>query len=100
MIATRDISLGEIVLVERPVLIFPVMAYDDAMMSLEEYAQKSMNREDWDKFNNLANVKGDDQSKLNGISTTNGFLVELRGGKESYGGVCLELSRLNHRYLT
>lgn len=100
VIATRDISLGEIVVVERPVLICPAMVYGDATMLLEEYAEKSMNREDWDKLDNLANVHGDDRSKLDGIVVTNAFIIKLKGGKESYGGVFLELSRLNHRYLS
>lgn len=98
MIATRDIALGEIVLVERPVLIFPLALLRDAVTSFREYATRSMDPEDWKQFSNLVNVKNSDIPEFDGIMTTNAFTIELKAGKEGYSGVFLQISRINHRY--
>lgn len=100
VIATRNIALGELIIVERPVLIYPTIMSDiHAYRSLPMYAKQWMAPEDWQEYNDLVNMKDSKISRFDGIKATNGFEIKLMGAKESYGGVFLELSRLNHRYI-
>lgn len=107
LIAIRDIYPGELVLVERPILISPVLLIDVnfKFSSFHVYTERKMNQEDWIKFNDLSNFMQQDtntstsiipQLKFEGIRNTNGFGINLQEGKERYSGVFLEQARLNH----
>lgn len=97
LIAIRDIALGELVIVERPVLLFPrLMDSAGTVFEFRKYAERSMNHEDWIKFNDLANVQSTYISKFSGIRNTNAFGIDLQKGMEGYSAVFLEQSRLNH----
>lgn len=96
IIATRNIAFGEIVIMERPILIFPRLMLDiNSVLGFQAHAKQSMTREDWIKFNDLANVQGNFPT-FDGIRFTNTFGIQLQKGKEKYSGVFFELSRLNH----
>lgn len=98
MIATRDIALGEIVIVERPVTIYETFIDLESLNGFEQYVKMFMNPEIWKAYNNLCNVKGDSISHFRGVCNTNAFEVDIDffGKHNSYGAVFLELSRLNH----
>lgn len=78
IIATRDIALGEIVVVERPVLVYPLMMYMSSFAPFREYAKLSMDLEDWEKFSNLVNARDGEEYEFDGIKSTNAFTNELK----------------------
>lgn len=104
MIATRDIDPGELVIVERPILISPRLMMNENLnpsSSFRAYAERKMSQEDRVKFYDLANALRDTtvlnwDSEFNGIIHTNGFGVDWQEGKEKYTGIFIELSRFNH----
>lgn len=101
LIATRDIALNELVIVERPVMLFPLVMSDiGSAVKVEDFqthAKRMMNREDWIKFNDLSDVQTKYVSSFDGIRNTNAFDIrDLQTGKEDYSGIFLEQSRLNH----
>lgn len=96
VIATRDIAPGEIVIIERPILIYPLTVYVEAVEPFQQYARESMDPRDWIKYHELVNVKDGCVSEFDGIRATNAFTIKLKEDKEDYCGVFLESSRLNH----
>jgi hypothetical protein len=100
LFATRNIAFGEVVLVERPILVSPQVTILSEGMSLEstdEMLWNDLESEARRGLMALKNVKGPEISFLHGLYATNAYSLSLEGVDEAYGGICLSMSRINHR---
>jgi SET domain len=108
--ATRNIAFGEIIIVERPLIVLPMLLGRSARSESEarETILRTMSDlvefftpDEQKMFLSLSNAK---QSLGLGetfcIVKSNGIKFRLPGVPESYVSVCLTLSRVNHRYVT
>lgn len=102
LFATRNIAFGEFIVVERPLIILPLLLVTgwmsaDTIYSMLERILKFHTQEDRELFLSLANCKGTDMNKILGIISTNAIGLHLKGAKETYTAVCPVISRVNHR---
>ncbi|KAF8346577.1 SET domain-containing protein [Amanita rubescens] len=99
MFALTDLDTGDLILRERPLLLFPRYTFGD-ITSLQMIFMRmitSMKLEDCAEFIKLANCKTEGDPIV-GIMHTNALnALRMPGPYDGrYGGVCLNLSRVNH----
>ena len=103
MFTLTDLDTGDLILRERPLLLFPIYTFGDIaqvkMIHMQMVA--SMKREDCAEFAKMANCKTEGGS-ISGIMNTNALhALRMPGSYDGvYGGVCRDLSRVNHRSVT
>jgi hypothetical protein len=100
MFALTDLDTGDLILRERPLLLFPRCTFGD-ITSLQMIFMRmvtSMKLEDCAEFIKLANCKTEG-NPIVGIVNTNALdALRMPGPYDGrYAGVCRDLSRVNHR---
>ena len=104
MFALTDLDVGDVILRERPLCLFPmciplggVMSPHEMLMSTFSY----MKPQDLEDFFKLANCKIQEGAEniISGIIDTNTLNATRMPGEYNgqYGGICRDLSRVNHR---
>ncbi|KAI0742736.1 hypothetical protein C8Q80DRAFT_929057 [Daedaleopsis nitida] len=101
-IATTDIARGQIIMRERPLLLYPVAMPAQVAENVDafEYMVNSMRPENKEAVYALKNVKGPEwYSHLKGILDTNsfGFGTPVPGYSGQYAALGRDVSRVNHR---
>ncbi|KIJ37586.1 hypothetical protein M422DRAFT_259943 [Sphaerobolus stellatus SS14] len=98
VVALRNIDMGEIIMIERPILVYPTVL-NIGRDQLTEGIMRRLREEpdDYNRLFSLLNVKGKDIPEFWGILGTNSMAVDLNKHGERYGGVFPEISRINHR---
>ncbi|KIJ24198.1 hypothetical protein M422DRAFT_146804, partial [Sphaerobolus stellatus SS14] len=96
VVALRDIAMGEMVIIERPIFLRPLMITAGLMLQLPKLVMERMDPRDRASFFALSNVKDPDVPQFWGIIGTNAFELEMKEGVGRYGAVFPECSRLNH----
>lgn len=98
--ATEDIAIGETIIRERPLLVYPVALPIDESgwpKTFHETAADLMTEDAKLAFFDLHNCHGEAKPEATGIIATNGLEIgELPGYQGPYGAVCKEISRANH----
>ncbi|KAJ3768923.1 hypothetical protein FB446DRAFT_649562 [Lentinula raphanica] len=122
--AKSELSMGDLILSERPVLVVPAMMrvgeiFSQTLSTLSAHEQRDLvmnqwqksletvfgrlSEEDQAKFWELRDIRAKDGKKsINGIVKTNGFEIVgladpgLEDKDGAYTGVCLVLSQMNH----
>ena len=104
MFALTDLDIGDLILRERPLCLIPMCIPSGGLMSPEEmvmFALSLMKPQDLADFFNLANCKTQDKAlnPASGIMNTNALNASRMPGDYDgqYGGICRDLSRVNHR---
>lgn len=102
MFALTDLNLGDLILRERPLCLFPRWFAQDNKAS-EEYAMATLSLlkpQDYEDFFNLANCRPRENVPA-GIVHTNALSASCMPGDYNgeYACVCRELCRVNHRSL-
>ena len=100
MFASTDLDVGDLILRERPLCLFPQYIKGDGMTSAEKMLMiivSTITPQDRDDFFKLANCKPGNPTL--GILFTNALNASRMPGDYNgrYGGVCRDLSRVNHR---
>jgi len=99
LFATRSIQMGEILLFERPLLIYPVQFPVHAKLGLGGTADLWLSRflpEDREAFLSLRQHR-EDIPGFWGILYTNGLEITLKGTSNDLSGIFPVASRINHR---
>ncbi|KAI0656124.1 hypothetical protein C8Q70DRAFT_922249 [Cubamyces menziesii] len=104
MFSTAAIARGDLILCERPLLVYPqLLPYRSSRQPLEQYPElqdlvSSMRPCDRDAFCGLANCHDPASVSLQkGIIDTNALdLGTLGSSNRPYGAVCRDISRINH----
>ncbi|KAI0773040.1 hypothetical protein BD413DRAFT_473253 [Trametes elegans] len=101
--ATSDILQGELILRERPLIVYPqLLPYHSAGPPHERYpelegALRQMSRSNQEAFHSLANCHPSEPYSAKAIIDTNAlYLGPLPSSTYPYGAVCNNISRINH----
>jgi hypothetical protein len=102
MFALTDLDVGDLILRERPLCLVPQCLWrggsisPERMFTLVVSLMKPQDREDFFK---LANCKDKAVNSIRGIIDTNALNASRMPGDYNgrYGGICRDLSRVNHR---
>ena len=102
MFALKDLDVGDLILRERPLCLVPQHLWrglsisPEQMFTLVVSLMKPQDRED---FFRLANCKDKAVDSIRGIIDTNSLNASCMPGDYNgrYGGICRDLSRVNHR---
>ena len=102
--ATTDIEMGDIIIVERPMIISTqlVTARSNLVchqpLALQHTLIKRLSDADREEFFALSNCKGYTKPNISGIADTNAIGIDaLPGYNGQCAGVCKVISRINHR---
>lgn len=105
MIAARNIKRGETVVIERPLIIIPVVIRAVTTKENVEIVLQSMidglDEDDRRRFMALKNCKpASEYGPLLGRAQTNGLHVHFRKSKDipTYSAICADISKVNHKY--
>ncbi|KAI0076819.1 hypothetical protein K474DRAFT_1196426 [Panus rudis PR-1116 ss-1] len=97
MYATRDLDIGDFIVAERPLLLYPMGVPFRGPILTD--AVNRMTNDRRDAYCALRNVNGYTGSFLSGIRDTNSLGVDgIPGYPYHIGAVCDVISRVNHRY--
>ncbi|KIJ24207.1 hypothetical protein M422DRAFT_258630 [Sphaerobolus stellatus SS14] len=96
VVALRDIAMGEIIMMERPIFFYPMMTFAELQERIFNDLVAKMQPRTRERFLSLSNVKDSTVPHLLGIQATNSMEMPLKEGAERYGGVFLDISRINH----
>ncbi|KAK2465512.1 hypothetical protein APHAL10511_002404 [Amanita phalloides] len=101
MFALTDMDVGDLILRERPMFLVPQLVVSARIVPAEEMIENSlleMTRQDREDFHNLANCKPNETLTMGIIHTNILDALCLPGSYNgAYGGICRDLSRVNHR---
>lgn len=99
--AVKSFEVGELVLAEAPLVIYPRDPEDLDSDAMFDQLFASMNGADQNMALAMANCKGSDMSPFEGVLKTNVFGILLAGGgegvPEEYAGLFPVMGRINHR---
>jgi hypothetical protein len=99
--ALKSFEVGELVLTEAPLVIYPRDPGDLDSDAMFDHLFASMNAADQKVAMAMANCKGSDMSPFEGILKTNVLGISLPGGGEGvpdgYAGLFPVMGRINHR---
>ncbi|EJF61803.1 SET domain-containing protein [Dichomitus squalens LYAD-421 SS1] len=103
LFATTNIARGELVLRERPLIVYPQMLpFYSTRPAGQQYpelerAMELMSTDKQEAFFGLMNAQQEEPSLVKGIIDTNALYVgSLPGAPHQYAGVCEHISRINH----
>ncbi|TBU25750.1 SET domain-containing protein [Dichomitus squalens] len=103
LFATTNIARGELVLRERPLIVYPQMLpFYSTRPAGQQYpelerAMELMSPDKQEAFFGLMNAQQEEPSLVKGIIDTNALYVgSLPGAPHQYAGVCEHISRINH----
>ncbi|KAK7688229.1 hypothetical protein QCA50_008599 [Cerrena zonata] len=104
MVATVDIDVGDLILVERPLVLMAITTYAVPPESylqqparLQEILIERLQRQEYEEFFALHNCKGNTRPHIQGIFDTNSIGIgRLPGFDGQCGAVCKDISRVNH----
>ncbi|KAF9517805.1 hypothetical protein BS47DRAFT_1359331 [Hydnum rufescens UP504] len=98
--ALKSFEVGELVLTEAPLVIYPRDPGDLDSDAMFDHLFASMNAADQKVVMAMANCKGSDMSPFEGILKTNVLGISLPGGREGvpdgYAGLFPVMGRINH----
>ncbi|KAF8346579.1 hypothetical protein F5887DRAFT_1073256 [Amanita rubescens] len=100
MFALTDLDTGDLILRERPLMLFPLTIVGNGLTTVEVILMQvimGMKPEDCAEFFKLTNC-GTEEHPILGIMSTNSICAKRMPGVYAgrYAGVCRDLSRVNH----
>lgn len=105
MFAAVDIDIGEVIVVERPLIISLIALFAVGPLPTQQPTEQQrllierLSKREYEEYFALSNCKGYTRPEISGIMDTNGIGIgTLPGGEGDYvGAVCQAISRVNHR---